>query len=68
MEELKIMKSQLHQELTIQSSAFKTIRAQHPAEKLLMEEELWEKAMATIKETCRHDIQVLRGQIKSLAQ
>ena len=36
---------------SIQSFALETIRAQHAAEKLLTEEELWEKLMAAIEET-----------------
>ena len=45
-----------------------TLEAQYVAEKLLTEEQLWDKAMAHVEETRQHDMQELREQIKSLAQ
>jgi len=65
-EELEATRSQLLEELIVQSSALETLRAQHAAEELLTEE-LREKAMATVEETYQRDIQELSEQIKFLA-
>ena len=68
MEELEAIRSQVQQELNVQSFGLETIQAQLAAKKLLTNKELRSKVLAEIEETHQRDIQYLMEHIKSLAQ
>ena len=68
MEELEATRGKVQHEISVESSEVKILQAKLIVEKLLTEEELWNKALAEVEETRQRDIQELIEQIKSLPQ
>ena len=67
-EELEATRSQVQRELTIHSFGLEALWTQHATKKLLIMEELQNKAMVVAEETRQRDIQELKEQIQSLTQ